>query len=421
MGVVAQLSSSDIAVEPGRQVTFGMQVRNTGSVVDRFTFEALGTAAGAIRFSPETLSLFPEATGTVNVTVELPREPGSTAGPNHLGIKVISSEDPESTVVEEATLNVSAFSNVGLELVPKVVPARRWGRTKLVVDNRSNCPFRGAVEGYDSRGALDIAFRPAVLDVAPGEAVFVSTSLRPKAIFWRGPDKTLPFSVSVQSSTGETSDAAAAPVLPHPPAVTTDGSLVQQPMLPGWLLKALAVLVALAVLLVILWFALFKPQLRSTAKDEVNKQLAATGLITSSKPSSGSSGGSGKSSSGGSKSSPGTAPASPPVVISNGGSVNSSAAAAGNGSQVVYTVPVGQSLNITDLLVENPAGDTGTIALARNGTLLMQWSLANFRDLDYHWITPTVFGPGTQVQMVVSGCPNACTPGMYVAGNLVKA
>lgn len=419
MGVVAQLSSTDITVEPGRQATFGMQVRNTGSVVDRFSFEALGAAAGSVRFSPETLSLFPQATGTVNVTVDLPREPGSTAGPNHLGIKVLSSEDPENTVVEEATLNVAAFSNVSLELVPKVIPARRWGRTKLVVDNRSNCPLRGGIESYDSRGALGIAFKPSVLDVAPGEALFVGTSLRPKVTFWRGPEKTLPFSVSVQTAAGEGPEATA-PVSPHPAVITTDGSLVQQPLLPGWLLKALAALVALAVLLVILWFALFKPQLRSTAKDEVNKQLASTGLITSSKPAGSSSGSSSGGSSGSSGSSATTVPATPSVVT-NGSSVNGSANASGNGTKVVFTIPLGQNLNMTDLLVENAAGDTGTLALARNGVPLMQWSLANFRDLDYHWITPTVFGPGTQVQLIVSGCPNACTPGIYYAGNLVKA
>ncbi len=60
------------------------------------------------------------------------------------------------------------------------------------------------------------------------------------------------------------------------------------------------------------------------------------------------------------------------------------------------------------------------MALAKDNVVLMQWSLANFRDLDYHWITPTVFGPGTQMQLVVSGCASVCTPGIYYAGNLVS-
>lgn len=46
--------------------------------------------------------------------------------------------------------------------------------------------------------------------------------------------------------------------------------------------------------------------------------------------------------------------------------------------------------------------------------------MANFRDLDYHWITPTVFGPKSQMQLIVSGCTGACTPGIYYAGHLVS-
>ena len=84
------------------------------------------------------------------------------------------------------------------------------------------------------------------------------------------------------------------------------------------------------------------------------------------------------------------------------------------------TFPKGRSLQITDLLVENSAGAAGNLTLARNGTPMMQWAMANFRDLDYHWITPTVFGPGSQVQMVVSGCTGACTPAIYTAGHLVS-
>jgi hypothetical protein len=101
--------------------------------------------------------------------------------------------------------------------------------------------------------------------------------------------------------------------------------------------------------------------------------------------------------------------------------VNGTSQASGNGTKTVFVVPAGRVLQITDLLVENAAGDTGTIAVARSGTNLMVWSLANFRDLDYHWIAPTVFTAGSKLQMVVTGCPNACTPGIYYAGNLVRA
>ena len=108
-------------------------------------------------------------------------------------------------------------------------------------------------------------------------------------------------------------------------------------------------------------------------------------------------------------------------MAASGVTVNGTSQASGNGTQNVYKVPSGHVLQITDLLVENSAGNTGTIAIARSGTTLMEWSLANFRDLDYHWIAPTVFGPGSTLQVVVTACPSTCTPGIYYAGTLVKS
>jgi hypothetical protein len=103
-----------------------------------------------------------------------------------------------------------------------------------------------------------------------------------------------------------------------------------------------------------------------------------------------------------------------------GVAINGDAQAAGDGTKVIFSVPTGKSLQITDILVENSAGDTGSLTLARSGVPVMQWAMANFRDLDYHWITPTVFGPGTQMQLIVSGCSGGCTPGIYYAGHLVS-
>jgi hypothetical protein len=186
-------------------------------------------------------------------------------------------------------------------------------------------------------------------------------------------------------------------------------------------------------LLLILWYALFRPQIRSTAQDQVNRQLSANGITpvstgaTGSKGSAtgGSSGGGGGSSaaSGGGAGAGSTATTFKSggglTVLANG-ALNRVAQASGNGMKVLFNVPAGRSLEITDLLVENTAGDVGNLALADDGSPVMQWAMANFRDLDYHWITPTVFGSGSQVQMIVTGCTGPCTPAIYFAGHLVS-
>src|SRR2546430_1985218 len=91
----------------------------------------------------------------------------------------------------------------------------------------------------------------------------------------------------------------------------------------------------------------------------------------------------------------GRSPPPPPAAgggvtsLGAGGTINKVRQASGNGTYLIFTVPKGRTLQVTDLLVENSAGDAGNLTLALNGTPVMQWAMANFRDLDYHWITPT--------------------------------
>ena len=172
MGAIAQLSTPTLDVEPGRPAAMAFTVQNTGTVVDRFSFEALGAPGTWVTFSPDTISLFPDASGTVNVVINAPRHSSVNAGPTPFAIKITSSEDPAGTVVEEGTLNVGPFSEVSAELVPRVTRGRRWGRAQLAVDNRSNCVYRAELESGDPAGALRIAFNAAGIDVPPGGAVF---------------------------------------------------------------------------------------------------------------------------------------------------------------------------------------------------------------------------------------------------------
>ena len=486
MGALAQLSSTTVDVEPGRSVTIGLTVRNNGAVVDRYRFEAVGAAAPWVTFSPDTLSLFPEASGIVNVVLSPPRLSSVTAGPIPFGIRVASTEEPQGSVVEEGTINVGAFSDLTIDLVPRVAVGRLMGRVQLAVDNRSNCVYRADLSGTDPKSQLAFRFNPPTIDVAPGQAAFSKIAIRPAKRFWRGPQQHHMFTLAVRaaattpdslstpplgtpavgaggpsgsrpSGSPASPDATGAPaaaapasaaapapapapagsppgarpgasVRPHPAELTTDGTMLQEALLPRWLLLAIGALVALAALLVLLWFVLFKPQLRDTAQKEVNKQLASQGLISSGtgSGSGGSSGSGGGGSGGGSGSSTVSTPAngsgssSTGVPGVGGVTINGEAQASGNGTKVAYTVPNGKSLEITDIVVENSAGNSGNVTLARSGTTVIAWSMANFRDLDYHWITPTVFGSGTQVQMVVSGCSGACTPGIYFAGHLVN-
>ncbi|MDQ6784945.1 MAG: hypothetical protein M3063_16220 [Actinomycetota bacterium] len=440
MGAFARLSSSALDVQPGQTASLQLTVRNSGTVVDRFTFEMLAAPAAWTIVSPSTLSLFPAAEGTVTITFAPPRSASVAAGETPFAVRVSSNEDPAAGTVEEGTVNVGAFSDVSAELIPTSLRGRRSSAAELAVDNRSNLSYRAELSGVDSEMALDLRFRPPIIDAVPGQVAIAKVAVRPRRRYLRGSPVTRTFEIVLREDQAASMAALGEPIptptpsglesagwestaplsLPgargssatgtpstHPAEVVVRGSMVQDPLLAGWPLKALAALLAVVLLAVILWFGLLRPQIRSSAGDAVTRQLAADGIAQAT---------------GRGGVVPGSVKGGSSSVTSGGGpgglTVNGALVAAGNGTKA-YTVPDGKTLQITDLIVQNSAGDVGTVALARDGAVLIQWSMANFRDLDYHWITPLVFGPGAQVQLTASGCTGACAPGIFYAGTLV--
>jgi hypothetical protein len=90
-----------------------------------------------------------------------------------------------------------------------------------------------------------------------------------------------------------------------------------------------------------------------------------------------------------------------------------------------YTAPdPGKTLVITDLVLQNPRGDTGTLRLLRDSggtkSVLLEVGLANFRDLDHHWLQPWRFAPGEKIVLAIS-CQNPagrCTPSVSFSGRV---
>ena len=114
--------------------------------------------------------------------------------------------------------------------------------------------------------------------------------------------------------------------------------------------------------------------------------------------------------------------AKPPPALTKGGDTPEVRPADGRleiGGRESYSVPDGQTLSITDLILENPEGNSGTISVNRDGTSLLEVRLDNFRDLDYHFVSPIVFGPGDALVLRASctdGTP--CSPALFYVGSI---
>jgi hypothetical protein len=399
MGAVVSLEPRSVPATPGSQSIVLVRVRNSGKVVDQFAFQVLGDAAPWATIDPPTLSLFPGAEGTATIAFAPPRSPATRAGPTPFGVRVASKEDPGGSAVEEGTLEIAPFSEVSAELVPRTSRGSRGATHDLAVDNRGNVALSAAVGALDPDRLLDFEVLPPAVTADPGAAVFTKLRVKPKRTFWRGPAVGRPFQVSLD--------------VPGGGPVVLDGSLLQTAILPPWTFRAIAAALVLVVAAFIAWQTLLKPAIESSARAQAEEVLEAVGITP---PPSGGAGGASPSpsSSTGASLPPGASPTPAPSATPAPG-----AASPTDGRLVAGAGPLapsaGMSLYLTDLVFSNPSDTaTGELRLERSGQPLLVLQLQNFRDLDFHFVTPIVVGPGQELALICpAGCPGAA---LYYSG-----
>jgi hypothetical protein len=469
MGSSASLDRPELAVEPGQEVTAQLRVRNNGSVVDQFTFEGLGAGAAWIEAEPDVLSLFPGAEGTVTIHFRPPKSPNTAPGPTPFGIKVVSGEDPMGSAVEEGVITVGRFADRTVEIFPVTARGRRKGQFEIAVDNRGNAPIEVEFSGSDPENACRYMFARQALIVEPGTAHFTKFDVIPHNTFWKGPPKTHQFQVLV-SERSRSSELPApalvgAPGAPPPPPAppgapatmpmpmpavavpeAINGTLLQEALIPPWLIKAIIALIALLLILWILWITLFKPTVESAAKDAVAAPLASLNdkvdaLTPDTTPGGGGAGGGPTTTLGGGGGAD-TGATTTTTAVGGGDIVATTTTTTtptstfstpfgnpadfqlGFGSQVPaggsqdFTNPFSSTFAVTDMVLQNPNGDIGFVQIKRDGNVLMQSALENFRDLDLHFVAPYMFNPGSNLTMTVAcTTPGPTLPGCAVSGS----
>jgi hypothetical protein len=415
MGAAASLEPHAVDVDPGGVATCKITVRNTGSVVDEMAFSVLGPSAAWADVDPPTLSLFPGAEGTATVRFRPPRDASTQSGRIPFGLRVASREDPAGSVVEEGAVTVSAYGATTAELVPRTARGRRGARFELAVDNRGNADRTVRFTPSDPAKALRFRLVPSQVVVPPGTASFVRLDVRAHSTFMRGPSKTKPFAIAVEPE-GDS-------------AVALDGSFLQEALLPKWLLPALLAIAAL----VLIWFFLLKPEIKDDARNAVAQPVAKatkqaaqaqqTAKQAAAKADTAAAAAAGK------KAPATTTATSPPkkkpASTSSASTTANVLGAPVEGRLAVQCPPTcsatlkaapKQTLSVTDLVLQNPQGDAGTLTVTVNGGVTFVFGLGNFRDLDEHFIAPITLRPGDNLAITVE-CKNpgkkACTAGTF--------
>jgi hypothetical protein len=445
MTVIARLDHAGLAVEPGEVAVVDITVHNSGRRVEAYQLDLVGEPASWATVTPAELSVYPGDDAHAQVTFAPPRDSAVHAGSRAYGVRVRPVEHPEEAVVPEGTIELRPFADMTMELNPRTSHGRGRGRHELALDNRGNVPIPVELTGSDPDDEVSVKVQPAYLVVGPGEAAFARVLVKPTRRRWTGTPVSHPFQVVA--------------VPENSPALASAGNMYETPVLPRGTGKAIATVVALGLLASGIWFGLLRPVVRSAAQDAVAAPVAqvqqqakkADQSATAAKAQASSA----KAQTDGlstklvqkgvltpkdAKDAGATTTATPvPVRPATSPTVAAAAsapfdqrltttvAATQNGTQSI-TVPAKQTLSITDLVYENPQGDTGTLTIKINDTVLFSKGLANFRDLTDHFVSPIVLTPGEKLVLDVqcstqgkAATDTSCRTALIVLGAVVTS
>lgn len=455
MATSVSLSDAALDVVPGSTVTTDLRVRNTGDVVDQFNFQPLGDAAAWITVDPPSVRLFPNTDETVTVRIAPPRQADSKPGVTAWAVKAIPSENPSDAAVAEGTVDVAEFVHIEAELQPVAGRGSLVGRYEIAIDNRGNIPMPVRLAGTDAEQSLGYEFADDIVETAPGTAQFTKLKIRPGTKIWRGQPKSHSFQILAEpqrrqinvdrAPTGDSGSSAGAAeagavAVAEAPAVETvvlTGTLLQMPILPKWLWKAVIALIVLLLLLFILWKTILKPQVESAAKaiaveeveavdakvTDLQEEVADVATVADVAQ---------ETAAGAEES---AAAAEQAVAEGGGGGGESGLGTVFNetsrptNSRIVVTanpgetgavggglLPANTTFALTDVILQNPGGSVGRIRVQLGGATILESALENFRDLDFHFVSPYLVVTGQELGLEI-----VCATDQVVAGSPCEA
>jgi hypothetical protein len=283
-----QVDPQRVEIAENLPFTVQVTVTNTGTVIGGYHLRVLGADPSWVTLEAENLSLFPESSQTVAVTVAIP--PGVGAGDRRIAVQVRELTPPQAIAVAEIELVVPAREAMRMALSPMTVLCGKHGRFSVVAENTGNTAISMVPVGLDPEDKIRFEFIPAVLDLAPGEHVI--TDLRTTAKRrWFGSPVVRPFGSAAMSAEEAAAAAAArtAPLPPRPepgvvqvaepppppPEPLAQGTLMQKPKLGRGLLSLLSLLLAVTVFAVVITIALSRLVGVSAADRDLAIQVAS--------------------------------------------------------------------------------------------------------------------------------------------------
>ncbi|MCH9835731.1 hypothetical protein K0U83_08695 [bacterium] len=363
MSVTASFQPDHIGALPGQAAALSLHLQNNTTAEQVVTLRVAGELAAQTVLQTETIYLDPNEHFEVPVIVDA--NVSLVAGPHNCVVEV--SADNKTTSAA-AIVQIDATAAWTARLGPEQSSSPTGGRHKVALDNLGNVPVTVEIATSTEADVVADIAAPTV-NIDGGKSANVELRITPHSRFWSGPPVEHPFSVSLVGSNDE--------------QWSLDGLYTQGPRVQPWVVPALAGMLGALLFGTLAWFLLLRPAVEDIAREEAAELDAfqQDELDAAAKEAS-------------------ELPLGEPTDLrltvqgNPGTTVTESFDFDQNGSRRV--------LSVTDVILQNPTGAVGRLELLRDGEVLLNQEMANFRDLDFHLVAPFQFDSGSTISLRVT-------------------
>lgn len=184
-------------VSPGSSGVVPLEVINTSEVIESLSVRAIGLPEALVRSEPRALALFPEASGALTLTLDLPD--AFPAGTYPLTFVIAGSAPGAAEAFHDLDLVVPPQPRLALTATPSLVRTRGRAAFTVEVRNEGNVPLDVALRAVDTDRTLRTSLTPSTLTVPAGAVATTTVLVRgPRQLL--GSDRDRPLRVVAQAT-----------------------------------------------------------------------------------------------------------------------------------------------------------------------------------------------------------------------------
>ncbi len=237
------LTPSELKASAGQMPAHTVvQIQNLGEAIDKYTITIEGLDEGWYSRGASSISLFPQKSGEVSLTLQPPKKKGVKSGVYIFGVTVQSQSNPLEVATILGQLEVLPMPEFKLELRPLRVSAHRKGDYRVVLNNAGVTDLDFTLAASDLDEGCRFKFKAEKARVTAWNTLEVPLSVKPKKNFILGEKKRYDLVITATPSAG----------LPQ----TVNGELNHNPLLASWkpVYRIIRALIVIALLTVAIYY-----------------------------------------------------------------------------------------------------------------------------------------------------------------------